>query len=48
MASRNADAVSNQGEFHPSKPRDEPVTTSGVSNVTTKFKGQLKLHQTSI
>ena len=32
MASRNADAVSSQGEFHASKPRDEPLTTHGVSH----------------
>lgn len=30
MASRNADSMTNaQGEFHPSKPRDEPLTTTG-------------------
>ena len=32
MASRNPDAVANQGnEFHAARPRDEPLTTSGVS-----------------
>lgn len=35
MASRNADSMTNaQGEFHPRKPRDEPLQTSGVSSVT--------------
>ncbi|KAL8747240.1 MAG: hypothetical protein Q9190_000859 [Brigantiaea leucoxantha] len=30
MASRNADSITNaQGEVHPSKPRDEPLTTHG-------------------
>ncbi|KEF58899.1 uncharacterized protein A1O9_03742 [Exophiala aquamarina CBS 119918] len=30
MAARNADSMTNaQGEFHPRKPRDEPVQTSG-------------------
>ncbi|KAI4145918.1 MAG: hypothetical protein LQ340_006123 [Diploschistes diacapsis] len=29
MASRNPDAVANQGEFHASKPRDEPMMTKG-------------------
>ena len=30
MAARNSDSVGNQGEFHASKPRDEPLTTHGV------------------
>ncbi|KAL8801474.1 MAG: hypothetical protein Q9182_004441 [Xanthomendoza sp. 2 TL-2023] len=31
MAARNADSITNaQGEVHPSVPRDEPLTTSGV------------------
>lgn len=36
MAARNPDSVSgsNQAEFHPSKPRDEPQTTHGVRNTS--------------
>ena len=37
MAARNADSMENaQGEFHPSKPRDEPLTTHGVRNLRSK------------
>lgn len=36
MAARNADAMNNaQGEFHPRQPRDEPLTTHGVSHPHT-------------
>ncbi|KAI4213929.1 MAG: hypothetical protein LQ351_003624 [Letrouitia transgressa] len=44
MASRNADSITSaQGEVHPSKPRDEPLTTHGVSSPLPPSLNNLKV-----